>query len=249
MPAVDFVEIILEENPLYENAVATPATGPNRLATEKLYMAGRSAGISANPQYKDRARRVPRHPRRRPEAARRLRPRRRAVGVRLLQRPDVAAVARRLRPVSRRPAGGTVADPDTTTATGVNALNSRDRERRDTALFPASGSFVMGGVNTTYTGKTATSFTGCGNHAATVGGEVIANNVPATCTKWVFSKKAGIVAPTAQMRVNYADEARADEGQRLRVSQLSSTATASCPRRCSGWSRSGSRSTRRRCRR
>jgi hypothetical protein len=65
----------------------------------------------------------------------------------------------------------------------------------------------MGGANVTYTGKTATSFTGCGAHAATVGGEVIANNVPATATKWVFTKKTGIVAQTAQIRVNYADEA------------------------------------------
>ena len=32
MPAADFVEVILEENPIFENAVATPVTGPNSLA-------------------------------------------------------------------------------------------------------------------------------------------------------------------------------------------------------------------------
>ena len=43
MAAVDFVQAILEENPLFEGAVATPSTGPNRLATEKLYLPARTA--------------------------------------------------------------------------------------------------------------------------------------------------------------------------------------------------------------
>jgi hypothetical protein len=54
MPAVDFVEIALEENPIYENAVAVPTTGPNRIATEKLYMAGPHRRRPANTQYKRR---------------------------------------------------------------------------------------------------------------------------------------------------------------------------------------------------
>jgi lysophospholipase L1-like esterase len=66
---------------------------------------------------------------------------------------------------------GTVAGA--TTATGVNALNSTTVNVGATASFPSSGVFIMGGVSTTYTGVTGTSFTGCGNHAATTGGEAI----------------------------------------------------------------------------
>ena len=72
-----------------------------------------------------------------------------------------------------------------TTATGVNALNSSTVNVGDTSLFPASGSFRLSGSGAslgvyavvTYTGKTLTSFTGCGNHAATVGGEPITVNL------------------------------------------------------------------------
>lgn len=60
-----------------------------------------------------------------------------------------------------------------TTATGVNALNSATVNVGSTTGFPAVGAFTMGGVTTTYTGVTGTSFTGCGNHAATVGAEAI----------------------------------------------------------------------------
>jgi len=60
-----------------------------------------------------------------------------------------------------------------TTATGVNALNSATVNVGSTTGFPAAGTFDLGGVPTTYTGVSATSFTGCGNHAATVGGEPI----------------------------------------------------------------------------
>src|SRR2546430_1847182 len=54
MPAVDFVQIAMEENPIYEGAVAVPTTGPNRIATEKLYLPGRSAVIRPNTQLKRR---------------------------------------------------------------------------------------------------------------------------------------------------------------------------------------------------
>jgi len=61
----------------------------------------------------------------------------------------------------------------TTNATGVNALNSATVNVGSTARFPASGTAYLAGVAFTYTGVTATSLTGCGNHAATVGGEKV----------------------------------------------------------------------------
>jgi lysophospholipase L1-like esterase len=60
-----------------------------------------------------------------------------------------------------------------TTATGVNALNSATINVGDTSSFLSAGVFLLGGVVVAYTGKTSTTFTGCGNHAATVGGEAI----------------------------------------------------------------------------
>jgi len=64
-----------------------------------------------------------------------------------------------------------------TTATGVNALNSAVVNVASTVGFSTMGVFLTGGVLTTYTGVTGTSFTGCGNHAATTGGEVIAPSI------------------------------------------------------------------------
>lgn len=60
-----------------------------------------------------------------------------------------------------------------TTATGVNVLNSATVNVGSTAGWPATGSFILGATDVAYTGVTATSFTGCGNHAATTGGEAI----------------------------------------------------------------------------
>lgn len=219
MAAVDFVEIALEENPIYEGAVAVPTTGPNRIATEKLYMPGRSAVIRPNTQLKRRDDEFRSIAGTVPALLDHFEPDGALSEyayfdnlIWLLSLSGFAGVA--------TPGGATVADPDTTTATGVNALNSATVNVADTTLFPASGSFILGGAAVTYTGKTATSFTGVGTHAATVGGEVIANVVPATATKWVFTKKAGIIAPTAQLRVNYADESVQMKGNGYGVSQL-----------------------------
>lgn len=61
-----------------------------------------------------------------------------------------------------------------TTATGVNALNSATINCGSTTGFPASGNALLAGVAFTYTGVSGgNSFTGCGVHAATVGGEAI----------------------------------------------------------------------------
>jgi hypothetical protein len=62
-----------------------------------------------------------------------------------------------------------------TTATGVNALNSATVNVGSTAGFPVSGTFYLNNNPVTYTGGGGggTQFTGCGNHAATVGGEPV----------------------------------------------------------------------------
>ncbi len=64
-----------------------------------------------------------------------------------------------------------------TTATGVNALNSSTFNVAATAGFQTVGSFIYSGTVVTYTGKTSTSFTGCSNHAATTGGEAVTGGV------------------------------------------------------------------------
>lgn len=53
MPAVDFCQFQLEENPVYEGA--NTAITPYRLATEKLQLPVRSARLSAGPSHLDRA--------------------------------------------------------------------------------------------------------------------------------------------------------------------------------------------------
>src|SRR5207244_6455006 len=70
----------------------------------------------------------------------------------------------------------------TTAVTGVNTLNSATLNVGDTSLFPAAGAIVLLGRTVTYTGKTATSFTGASNHPATTGGEVVAAAVTTTVT-------------------------------------------------------------------
>lgn len=48
----DFVEVILEESPRYENAATTT---PYRLASEKLYLPARAAVLSPSPEHLDRS--------------------------------------------------------------------------------------------------------------------------------------------------------------------------------------------------
>jgi hypothetical protein len=96
-----------------------------------------------------------------------------------------------------------------TTADGVNALDSATVNVVSTAGFPAAGTFDLGGVPTTYTGVSATSFTGCGNHAATVGGEDIAIYVldigGATASTYLLTaSEIGLYARCIVMSVNVA---------------------------------------------
>ena len=66
-----------------------------------------------------------------------------------------------------------VLDPEVSTTAGANATNSATLNVASTQGFPPTGRFRLGGVLTAYTGITATTLTGCGNHAATTGGEVV----------------------------------------------------------------------------
>lgn len=63
--------------------------------------------------------------------------------------------------------------PIETLSAGVNAANSGTVNVSSTGQFATSGALLIGGVLTTYTGKTTTSFTGCSSHPATAAGETI----------------------------------------------------------------------------
>src|SRR3990172_12254565 len=54
MPAVDFVEIALEESPLNEQTFDDAVT-PNRVSTNKLYLPARSAALTLGPAHLSRA--------------------------------------------------------------------------------------------------------------------------------------------------------------------------------------------------
>ena len=220
MAAVDFVEVRIEEDPLFENFVSVPGTGPHRLGTEKLYMAGRTAQVVPGVQFKSRDDEFRGISGAVPKLLDHFEPS--GALSEYAYYDDLVWLLHLAGFDGVHTAGGAaVGDPDTTTATGVNAINSAAINVASTALFPAAGNAMLAGTLFTYTGITATSFTGCGAHAATVGGEVIANNVPTGVHKWVFSKKTGIVAPTAQIRVNYADENQLWTGNGFAISQLS----------------------------
>jgi len=53
MPAVDFVEMAIEESPVYEGA--NTAATPYRISTDKLYLPARSAVLRPGPQFLDRS--------------------------------------------------------------------------------------------------------------------------------------------------------------------------------------------------
>lgn len=116
--------------------------------------------------------------------------------------------------------GAAVATPDATTVTGVNALNSAVVNVGSTAGFPLAGTFLMNGAAVTYTGKTVTSFTGCGNHAATAGGETVTGNAPTGTQLWSFVKAAGITPQTAQILASYSDEGVFFQGNGFAISDF-----------------------------
>lgn len=222
MAAVDFALLQLEESPLYENTYLLGTT-PNRVATEKLYLPVTAAQLSPNPAYKDRADELRSILGAVPQIIESYAPAGQIAENCYVH--DLTWLLELAGFAGAFTAGGAaVTGPEQTTATGVNALNSAVVNVGSTVGFPAAGTFIMGGVATTYTAVTATSFTGCGNHAATTGGEVINDNVPVGASKWVFTKRTGIVARTAQIITNYADEAMKLQGNGYAVSQLALTA-------------------------
>ena len=63
--------------------------------------------------------------------------------------------------------------PPETTSAGTNGVDSATVNVASTGQFPAQGTIVIAGKIVSYTGKTDTSFTGCGSHAATASGDRI----------------------------------------------------------------------------
>lgn len=64
----------------------------------------------------------------------------------------------------------------TTTASGGDGIDSPVVNVVDTTGFAAAGTFLLNGTEyVAYTGTTPTSFTGCGAHSATAGGELISS--------------------------------------------------------------------------
>lgn len=217
MPAVDFALLQLEESPVYEGA--NTAATPYRIATEKLWLPVQSAQLTPNPAHKDRSDELRSIAGAVPKIIDSFAP-----GGAIAENGYVHDLTWLLELAGftgvHTTGAAAVPGPEQTTATGVNALNSATVNVASTAGFPTAGSFVMGGTATTYTGVTPTSFTGVGNHAATVGGEIINDLVPAGAEKWVFTKRTGIAARTAQIITNYADEAMKLQGNGYAVSQL-----------------------------
>lgn len=218
---VDTVQIMSEETPRPEGAVTTT---PYRLSSGNvLWLPGQSARLSPNTQLLDRSDEmrgieggVPQlldgYD---PDGAISIR----AYGNALTWLLNAVGLTG-----THTAGGAAIADGfATTTVTGVNALNSATINVASTALFASSGSILIGGSAITYTGKTETSFTGCGAHAATTGGETVTQQVPTGANKWVFAKRGGITAKTFQMILAYVDEALFLKGQGCGVSNLSMT--------------------------
>lgn len=158
MPAVDFVEMRLEESPLNQ-VTWTPANAtPNRLATEKLYLPSRAALLSAAPGHLSRA-------------------------------DELRGIA------------GSVPDLiDVYTPAG--SLSERAYWKDLTWLLSLAG-FV--GVRT------------AGDGIITDPDGVA---IPATASRWVFTKRTGIVAQTAQIKTNYANEGLLLQGNGFGIPSL-----------------------------
>lgn len=215
----DLAQLIIEETPRYEGA---PNTAPTRLSTNVLYLPVQEAGLEPGPQFDSRGDEV-RSLEGEPPGLIDGYEVTGALNVRMYGNllPYLLTIAGWSGVAT---AGGTlIADGNETTVTGINALNSATVNVADTSDFPSAGTFLLtttGPVTTavTYTGKTATSFTGCGSHPATVGGEVVTGNAPTGTTKWVFDKRTGTQAKTAQITLAYADELMFVRGQGMGIS-------------------------------
>jgi hypothetical protein len=219
----DLAQLIIEETPRYEGA---PNTTPTRLSTNVLYMPVQEAGLEPGPQFDSRGDEVRGISGQPPglvdgyEVTG-------AINVRMYGNilPYLLTIAGWS---GVRTAGSATMHDDIneTTATGVNALDSTTVNVGDTTEFPASGTFILitsGPVTTavTYSAKTSTSFTGCSTHPATTGGEAVHGHLPTNTSKWVFDKRAGTVAKTAQLTLAFADELQFLRGQGMGISTFS----------------------------
>jgi hypothetical protein len=222
---VDFVEIALEETANNELQYASALT-PYRKSTNLSYLPSQSVKIApgVNPMSRaDELRGIP------GEVAR-LKDDFQPTGkLSVRAYGDILPFLLALSGFSGvvTPGGSTITDPNTTTVSGANSLNSATINVVDATPFESTGSVVINGINVTYTGKTATSLTGCGSHAAYTGGESVFGNVPTGAYKWVFTKQAGIGAQTARFRTNYIDENVELDGYGFAISQLAIAADAS----------------------
>jgi hypothetical protein len=204
MAAVDFAEFALEEFPNNEQTALSAVT-PNRKSTNLMYPPSRTVRVSAAPTPMSRADELRGLKGEVPRLADTYEPAGvltvRAYGDILpfllaLSGFDGVATA----------GGALVSDGYSSTVSGANGLNSTTILVVSTAGADPSGTIIVNGVAVTYTGITGNTFTGCGAHAALVGGETVTGNTPTGATKWVFDKRGGINAQTARVRTNYADE-------------------------------------------
>lgn len=217
-PAVDFVELAIEESPVNESNVGS-VVAPFRTSTVKTYPPARTARLAPAPQHLSRA-----------DELRGIR----GEVPRLIDGYEPAGVLTSrayadlltfLLPlagwVGTWTAGGAaVTDPATTTVQGANGLNSAIINVVDAGPLDPSGTVIINGLAVTYTGKTATSLTGAGAHAAYAGGESVVGNVPVGANRWVFLKRDAIDARSAKLRINYATENVLMEGYGFGISSL-----------------------------
>lgn len=226
MPAVDFSEIAIEESPNNEATFAS-AIAPNRKSTNLLYPPSRTARIAPSPSHLSRADELRGIRGEVPRLIETFEP----VGV-LTTRAygDLMTWLFALAGFDyvATPGGAGITTPHATTVVGANGLNSVTLVLADTGGLPNAGAVVIGANTVTYTGITraTNTLTGVGAHPAYVGGEAVNGNVPATATKWVFTKRGGINARTARVRTNYADENVLLEGYGFAVSSLALNAGA-----------------------
>jgi hypothetical protein len=213
----DCIELKYEESPRYENA---PVVTPYQVSTTARYFPVQEGQIAPGPQFIDRMDELRGYE----GAPEQLIDTYDPVGTLKLRGyvDDLAFLLGLAGFKGVFTAGGaTVPGAESTTATGVNALNSAIVNVGDTSGFDAAaGTFLLAGAAVTFTGKTATSFTGCGAHAATAGGELVQDVVPVGASKWVFSKRVGATAKTAQFTACYADEGVWLRGQGYGISKL-----------------------------
>lgn len=226
MPAVDFVELAIEESPINEATYASTLT-PNRKSTNLLYPPSRTARIAPSPAHLSRADELRGIRGEVPRLIETFEP----VGV-LTTRAygDLMTWLLALAGFDYvvTPGAAGVTTPHATTVVGANALNSPTLVLADTGGLPNVGSVVIGANTIAYTGITraTNTLTGVAAHPAYVGGEAVNGNVPVGATKWVFTKRGGINARTARIRTNYADENVLLEGYGFGVSSLGLNASA-----------------------